>query len=83
MKLVIIRISKYKNIYAKDYTAIWSEEVFMIKKVKNTVPWTDVISDLNGEQIVGLFYEKELQKTNQKSSELKMLSREKVINYML
>ena len=80
---MIIRISKYKNIYAKGYTAIWSEEVFMIKKVKNTVPWTDVISDLNGEQIVGLFYEKELQKTNQKSSELKMLSREKVINYML
>ena len=38
----------------------------MIKKVKNTVPWTYVISDLKDEEIVGRFYEKELQKTNQK-----------------
>ena len=43
----------------------WSEEVFVIKKVKNTVPWTYVIKDLNGEEIIGTFYEKELQKTNQ------------------
>ena len=43
----------------------WSEEVFLIKKVKNTVPWTYVINDLNGEEIIGTFYEKELQKTNQ------------------
>ena len=38
----------------------------MIKKVKNTVPWRYVTNDLNGEEIVGTFYEKELQKTNQK-----------------
>ena len=38
----------------------------MIKKVKNTVPWTYAISNLNGEKIVGMFYEEELQKTNQK-----------------
>ena len=38
----------------------------MIKKVRNTVPWIYVISDLKGEEIVGTFYEKELQKTNQK-----------------
>ena len=38
----------------------------MIKKVKNILPWTYVISDLKGEEIVGTFYEKELQKTNQK-----------------
>ena len=44
-----VRISKYKNIFAKGCTPNWSEEVFMIKKVKNTVPWTYVISDLNGE----------------------------------
>ena len=37
----------------------------MIKEVKNTIPWTDIISDLNGEKIIGTFYEKELQKTNQ------------------
>ena len=60
-----VRISKYKNIFAKGYTTNWSEEVFMIKEVKNTVPWTYVINDLNGEEIIGKFYEKELQKTNQ------------------
>ena len=59
-----VRISKYKNIFAKGYTPNWSEEVFVIKKVKNTVPWTYVIDDLNGEEIMGTFYEKELQKTN-------------------
>ena len=45
----IVRISKYKNIFAKDYAPNWSEEVFVIKKVKNTVPWTYVISDLKDE----------------------------------
>ena len=64
-KLHRVRISKYKNIFAKGYTPNWSEEVFVIKKVKNTVPWTYVINDLNDEEIMGTFYEKELQKTNQ------------------
>ena len=44
----------------------WSEEIFVIKKIKNTVPWTYVLNDLNGEQIIGTFYEKELQATNQR-----------------
>ena len=61
-----VRVSKYKNIFAKVYLSNWSEEVYMIKTVKNTAPWTYVISDLIGEVIVGRFYEKELQKTNQK-----------------
>ena len=61
-----VRISKYKNIFAKGYAPNWSEEIFVTKKIKNTVPWTYSISDLNGEQIIGSFYEKELQKTNQK-----------------
>ena len=60
-----VRISKYKNIFAKGYVPNWSEEVFVIKKVKNTVSWRYVVRDLNGE-VVGTFYEKELQKTNQK-----------------
>ena len=60
-----VKISKYKNIFAKGYTANWPEEVFVIKKVKNTGPWTYVINDLNGDEIIGAFYEKELQKTNQ------------------
>ena len=61
-----VRISKYKNIFAKGYAPNWSEEIFVIKKIMNTVPWTYVNSDLNGEEILGSFYEKELQKTNQK-----------------
>ena len=50
-----VRISKYKNIFAKGYNPNWSKEVFVIKKVKSTVPWTYVISDLKGEEIVELF----------------------------
>ena len=59
-----VRISKYKNIFAKGYTPNWSEEVFIINKIKNTVPQTYAISDLNSEEIIRRFYEKELQKTN-------------------
>ena len=51
----IVRISKYKYIFAKGYTPIWPEEVFVIKKVKNTVPWTYVINDLKGEETVENF----------------------------
>ena len=61
-----VRISKYKNIFAKGYFPNWSEELFVIKKIKNTVPWTYLINDFNGEEIVGIYYEKELQKTNHK-----------------
>ena len=60
-----VRISKHKNIFAKGYTPNWSEKLFVIKKVKNTVPWSSVINNLNGDEIIGTFYEKELQKTNQ------------------
>ena len=59
------KISKYKNIFAKEYTTNWPEEVFAVSKIKNTVPWTCFVSDLNGEEITGSFYEKELQKTSQ------------------
>ena len=58
----IVRISKYKNIFAKGYVPNWPEEVFVITKVKNTVPWTYVVSDFKDEEIVGTFYEKELKK---------------------
>ena len=61
-----VRISKYKNLFAKGYVPNWSQDVFIVNKIKNTVPWTYTISDLNGEQIIESFYEKELQKTNQK-----------------
>ena len=55
------RISKYKSSLAKGYTPNWSEEVLIIKKVKNTVPWTYVVKDLNEKEVVGTFYEKELE----------------------
>ena len=61
-----VRISTYKYLFAKGYTPNWSEEAFIIRIVKNTLPWTYVINDLNGDEIIGRFYEKELQKTNQK-----------------
>ena len=69
-----VRISKYKNIFAKGYTQNWSEEMFVIKEIKNAVLWTYVINDLIGEEVIGTFYEKELQKTNQEE-----LRTEKVI----
>ena len=72
-----VNISKYKNIFTKGYTPNWSEEVFVIKKVKNTVPWTYVITDLNGEEIIGTFYEKELQKTNQQKFRIEKIIKTK------
>ena len=62
-----VRISKYKNIFAKGCMPNWSEKVFISCKIKNAIPWTYVINDLNGEEITGTFYEKELQKTNQQN----------------
>ena len=59
-----VQISRYKNIFTKGYTPNWSEEVFIFNKVQSTVPWTYLINNLNGEEIKGSFYEKELQKTN-------------------
>ena len=61
-----VRNSKYKNIFAKEYTPNKSEEVFVINKIKNTILWNYVINDLNAKEITGTFYEKELQKTSQK-----------------
>ena len=58
----IARISKYKSIFAKDYVPNWSEEVFVIKTIKNTVPWTYFSSDCDGDGIVRTFFEKDLQK---------------------
>ena len=60
-----VRISKYKNIFAKGYMPNWLDKIFVIKKIKNTVTWTYVVNDLNGEEIIGTFYENELQSKNQ------------------
>ena len=71
-----VRISKYKNIFAKGYTPNWSE-VFVVSKIENTVPWTYVATDLNGEVITRSFYEKELQKTNQKECRIEKVLKRK------
>ena len=62
-----VRISEYKNIFAKGYTTNLSEEIFAVSKIKNTVPWTYVINDLNGEEITGTFYEKNSKRQIKKS----------------
>ena len=72
-----VRISKEKNIFAKGYTQNWSEEVFVVSKIKNTVPWSYVISDLNGEPNAGSFYEKELQKTSQEKFRIEKVLKRK------
>ena len=60
-----VRISKFKNIFAKGYAPNWSKEVFAVSRIKNRVLWTYVNNDLNGEEITGIFYEKEWQKSSQ------------------
>ena len=55
----------------------WSEEIFIIKKIKNAVPWTYVIHDLNGEEIIGTFYENELQKIDQKEFRIEKVLKKK------
>ena len=72
-----VRISKYKNIFAKGYTTNCSEQVFVISKIKITVPQTYVINDLNGEEITGIFYEQELEKTNQKEFSIEKVIKRK------
>ena len=72
-----VRILRFKSIFRKSYTPSWSEEVFVIKKVKKTVSWRYVIEDLNGVEIVGSFYEKELQKTNQTKLRIKKVIKKK------
>ena len=62
-----VRMSKYTNVFAKGYVPNCSEEV--------TVSWIYVISDLNGEEIVGKFYEKEFQKTNQKEFRVEKITK--------
>ena len=72
-----VRISKHKNIFAKGYALNWSEEIFIVSKIKNTVLWTYVISDMNDEEIIGTFYEKEFQKTNQEEFRIKKVIKRK------
>ena len=58
-----VRIPKFKNIFAKGYTPNWSTEIFIVNKINDTVPYTYNLKDLNDEEIIGSFYDRELQKT--------------------
>ena len=58
-----VRISKLKNIFAKGYTPNWSKEIFIADKINDTVPYTCNLKDLTDEEIIGCFYDRELQKT--------------------
>ena len=72
-----VRISKYKNIFAKGYTPNWSKEVFVVSKIENTAPWTYVVNDLNGEEIIETLHEKELQKSSQKEFRIEKVIKRK------
>ena len=71
-----VRISKSKNIFSKGYTPNWSEQVFVIKTIK-TQFHGHVIDDLNGEEITGTFYEKELQKIDQQEFRIEKVIKKK------
>ena len=72
-----VTIPNYKNFFAKGYTPNQSEEIFVIKEVKNTVPWTYGINDLNDKKIIGPFFEKEQQKTNQQKFRIEKVIKRK------
>ena len=72
-----VSISKHKNIFAKGYAPNCSEKVFIVSKTKNTVPWTYVNSNLNGELITGRFYEKKLQKPNEEKFRIEKVIKRK------
>ena len=72
-----VRISKYKNIFAKKYATNWSEEVFAVSKTTNIIPWTYVVNGLSGEEITGSFYKKELQKASQEKFRIRKVLKRK------
>ena len=72
-----VRITKKKNIFEKGYTPKWTEELFTITQVQYTDPPTYKISDYNGEEIQGSFYEQELQKTTQEIFRIEKIIRKR------
>ena len=72
-----VKISKYKNFFAKACTQSWSEDIFAVSKIKDTVPSTYVISDLNGGKIAASFYEKQLQKISQEKFRIEKVIKRK------
>ena len=78
LKLVITQEFLNRKIFLlKDTQQIGLEMLLLLVKLKKTVPWTYVINDLNGEEIIGKFYEKELQKTNQQKFKIERVIKRK------
>ena len=77
-----VRISKYKNIFDKEYMPNSSEEIFVVSKIKNSVSWTYVISDLNVKKLLAHFMKNNYKLQNNKNIELKKYLKEKVISYI-
>ena len=73
-----VRISKYKNTFSNRYTPNWSKQVLVVSKIKNTLPWTYVMTDMNGESITGRFYKKELQKASEEKFRIEKVLKRKV-----
>ena len=67
----------YRTIRIKPVDVNWFEEGFIVSEIKNTIPWTYVINDLNGEGIIRTFHEKELQKANQKEFRIEKVIKRK------
>ena len=72
-----VRTAKYKNIFAEGYVPNGSEEILLLK-VKDTVPWTYLIENLNGEKIIGTFTTKKLKKTSHKKIRIEKVIKRKV-----
>ena len=72
-----VRTSKYKNIFAQSYSPNWPEEIFVIKKNKCVAPWTYVMNDLNGDEIIGTFYVKKLQNIDQQEFRIEKVIKKK------
>ena len=78
-----VRISQYQNIFAKGCVPNWLEDVFIVNEIKNTVPWTYTINDLNGEKVIGTFIKKNCKRLIKKNLEQRKYLKEKVISCML
>ena len=78
LKLVImLEFQNTKIFLLKDTHQIVLKKFLLLAILKKTFPWTSVINDLNGEEITGKFYEKELQKTNQKEFRIERVIKRK------
>ena len=75
--MIVLKFQNTKTFFSKGYTQNCLEELFVVIEIKNTVPRTYVISDLNGEPIIGRFYEKELQNTSQEKFRIEKVLKRK------